>query len=223
MTRTMRSSSSRAVDATAERHRRLVELFEAHHTAVLGYVSRRAGSADRAADVFSEVFLVAWRRLDDVPPGAEARLWLFGVARRTLANARRATRRRDALVERLSASLPPSAFVYLPEEPASPGRIRAAIDRLDPVDAELVRLVAWEGLAPHQAGAVVGLGPGQARVRLHRARARLRAWLTDDGEHGGDGRHDDGERRRFPVQRAPRGGHGAQQRARPRRIEREVR
>src|SRR5690606_8089851 len=104
MTRTMRSSSSRAVDATAERHRRLVELFEAHHTAVLGYVSRRAGSADRAADVFSEVFLVAWRRLDDVPPGAEARLWLFGVARRTLANARRATRRRDALVERLSAS-----------------------------------------------------------------------------------------------------------------------
>jgi RNA polymerase sigma-70 factor (ECF subfamily) len=169
--------------------------------------------------VFSDVFLVAWRRLDDVPPGDEARLWLFGVASRTLANARRAARRRDALVERLTASLPPTAFVSLPEEPASPGRIRAAIERLDPVDAELVRLVAWEGLAPHQAGAVVGLGAGLARVRLHRARARLRAWLADDD----GGRRDGGEPAPVPAQRGRRDGHGAQQRAPARRVEREVR
>jgi len=219
MTRTMRPSSSRARDATAERHRRFVDLFEAHRTAVLGYVSRRAGSADRAADVFSEVFLVAWRRLDDVPPGDEARLWLFGVARRTLANARRAARRRDALVERLAASLPSSAFVTVPDEPASPGRIRAAIDRLDAVDAELVRLVAWEGLAPHQAGAVVGLGPDLARVRLHRARARLRAWLAEDG---GAPRNRGGHVPAL-VQRGRRDGHGAQQRAPARRVEKEVR
>lgn len=217
MTRTMRPSSSRAGDPTAEHNSRLVDLFEAHHTAVLGYVSRRAGSADRAADVFSEVFLVAWRRLDDVPPGDEARLWLFGVARRTLANARRAARRRDALVDRLAAALPPSAFVTPPAEPGPPGRIRAAIDRLDPVDAELVRLVAWEGLAPRQAGAVVGLGPDLARVRLHRARVRLRAWLAEGD--GGDGAGS----RPAPVQRGRRDGHGAQQRAPARRVEKEVR
>ena len=93
------------------RHDRLAELFEAHHTAVLGYATRRAASAEQAADVFSEVFLVAWRRLDDVPPGEEAKLWLFGVARRALANARRASRRHDRLVERLAATLPASAFV----------------------------------------------------------------------------------------------------------------
>jgi len=213
MARTMRPSSPRAPDATAERHRRLVAVFEAHHAAVLGYVSRRAGSADRAADVFSEVFLVAWRRLDDVPPGDEARLWLFGVARRTLANARRAARRRHALVERLAASLPPSAFVTPPEEPATRGRIRAAIDRLDPVDAELVRLVAWEGLAPREAGAVVGLGADLARVHLHRARARLRAWpAVAYGDSGP-----------APAQLGRPDGHGAQQRAPARRVEKEVR
>jgi RNA polymerase sigma-70 factor (ECF subfamily) len=215
----MRPSSSRSTDVTDERHRHLVDLFEAHHTALLGYVSRRAGSADRAADVFSEVFLTAWRRIDDVPPGDEARLWLFGVARRTLANARRAPRRRDALVERLAASLPPSAFVTPPGELASPGRIRAAIDRLDPVDAELVRLVAWEGLAPREAGAVVGLGPDLARVRLHRARARLRGWLADEDGATGDG----AGREPVRVQRGRRDGHGGQQRAPARRVEKEVR
>ncbi|MBN2623064.1 MAG: sigma-70 family RNA polymerase sigma factor [Acidimicrobiales bacterium] len=212
-------SPRRRAAPDASRQARLVELFEAHHTAVLGYVSRRAGSADRAADVFSEVFLTAWRRLDDVPLGDEARLWLFGVARRTLANARRAARRRGALVDRLAASLPPSAFVTLPEEPASTGRIRAAIDRLDPADAELVRLVAWEGLAPREAGAVVGLGPDLARVRLHRARARLRAWLADDDS----GHRDACAPGATPVQRGRRDGHGAQQRAPARPVEKEVR
>lgn len=41
-----------------------------------------------AADAVAETFLVAWRRLPEVPSGEEARPWLYGVARRTLANQR---------------------------------------------------------------------------------------------------------------------------------------
>jgi RNA polymerase sigma-70 factor (ECF subfamily) len=55
----------------AERHARLVAMFEAHHVAVLGYLARRSGTPEQAADAFSEVFLVAWRRLDDVPAARE--------------------------------------------------------------------------------------------------------------------------------------------------------
>ena len=160
-------------------HDRLVTLFDDHHVAVLGYLTRRAASPHEAADAFSEVFLVAWRRLDDVPPGDAARLWLYGVARRTLANERRSARRRDRLVDRLAASLPAGAFVQPAAEWSGEGRVAAALARLPAEDAELLRLVAWEGLSPAQTAEVLDVHPTTARVRLHRARARLRAILPD--------------------------------------------
>lgn len=61
------------------------DLFERTHGALLGYAVRRVTDPADAADVVAETYLVAWRRLEDVPPGAQARPWLFGVARRVLA------------------------------------------------------------------------------------------------------------------------------------------
>jgi RNA polymerase sigma-70 factor, ECF subfamily len=180
----------------AERHDRLVALFEAHHVAVLGYLARRSGTPEQAADAFSEVFLVAWRRLDDVPAAPrEARLWLYGVARRTLANARRAFRRRDRLVARLAATLPRTAFVAPGVEPADAGLLRTALAQLPPDDAELLRLVAWEGLGPSEAAEVLGLSPEAARSRLHRARARLRSLRCRRGRSRLRGHLDVGHRR----------------------------
>src|SRR5580692_1766293 len=72
---------------------------------ILCYVPRRTENPDDAADVIAETFLTAWRRLDAVPPGDEARLWLYGVARRVLANYRRGERRRAVLADRLRAEL----------------------------------------------------------------------------------------------------------------------
>ena len=76
-------------------------LFAAHARAVLGYARRRA-SAATADDVLSDVFMVAWRRLDDVP--ADARPWLLACARSALANHKRADRRRRRLIERLTTA-----------------------------------------------------------------------------------------------------------------------
>ncbi len=56
--------------------------------------------------------------------------------------------------------------------------MRAALEQLSPEDRELVTLIAWEGLTPAQAATALGLSPGTARVRLHRARTRLRAALS---------------------------------------------
>jgi RNA polymerase sigma factor (sigma-70 family) len=159
-------------DAPAiDRRRRFDELYAANHRQVLGYLLRRTETTDDAADVFSETFLIAWRRLDELPVGEQARMWLYGTARRTLANYRRGERRRSALAERLRADL---AVRYQP--PAFEGElaeISVAFGRLSESDRELLSLVAWEGLDPGQIAVVLGCSRNAARIRLHRARRKL--------------------------------------------------
>ena len=144
------------------------ELFQQTRAPLLGYLTRRA-PVDDAADLLAEVYLVAWRRRSDLPRGDERRLWLFGVARRLVAEHHRLTwARADA--EQLAS-----------ETPVEPGRtdearelaVLRALGSLSGLDRELVTLTAWEGLSPAEAARVVGITAGTARVRLHRARARL--------------------------------------------------
>ena len=152
---------------------RLEALFRRHHAAVARYARRRteAGLAD---DVVAETFLVAWRRLDDVPD--DALPWLLGVARHALAGQRRTAGRRSALVRRLAAAAPPPPAAGTEPEDV----VTQALARLRPGDREAITLVAWDGLTPAQAAAALGL-PGVAfRVRLHRAKARLRRELQHD-------------------------------------------
>src|SRR5580704_6064903 len=80
---------------SADRRRRFETIYAANCGPILGYVLRRTRNGDDAADVVAETFLTAWRRLDDVPPGDQARLWLYGVARRVLANHQRGERRKS--------------------------------------------------------------------------------------------------------------------------------
>src|ERR1700753_2519155 len=96
---------------TAERQARFESVYAASQAAILGYALRRTASPDDAADILAETFLVAWRRLDDLPDGEDARLWLYGVARRVLANYYRGERRRTALAGRLREEV---AAAYVP-------------------------------------------------------------------------------------------------------------
>src|SRR3954452_24320398 len=96
--------SRAARDETTERAR-FEEIYASTRLPLLGYLVRRSASVEDAADLLAEVYLVAWRRIDDVPPGDEARLWLFGVARRTLANQHRRERRETELAAALTAAL----------------------------------------------------------------------------------------------------------------------
>jgi RNA polymerase sigma factor (sigma-70 family) len=152
---------------------RFRSLYEANYHLILGYALRRADAAD-AADVVAETFTTAWRRLRDVPEGEEARLWLYGVARRVLANQRRSERRRLRLVSRLRAesrTTPRSAAE--PAEPDVERGVRTAFSRLRPEDRELLSLTAWEGLDPGELARVLGCSRNAARIRLHRARRRF--------------------------------------------------
>jgi len=161
-----------------ERFRRL---FELHRRAVLGYALRRAGDPADAADVLAETFLVAWRRLDEVPHRAQdARPWLLAVARRVLANQRRGQQRRGRLSERLGAEL--AAQLAAGSDRIDEDELVArGLERLEPADREMLRLACWEGLRPAQIATALGEPAGTVRSRLHRARTRLRRELADLG------------------------------------------
>jgi RNA polymerase sigma-70 factor (ECF subfamily) len=152
-----------------ERRVRMEALFAAHARAVLGYARRRA-SAATADDVLSDVFMVAWRRLDDVP--VDARPWLLACARSALANHRRADRRRLRLSERVTTITPRQAPIALRDGP-----LAVALATLSERDREVLLVTAWEGLSGERAAAVLGCSPEAFRVRSHRARKRLASAL----------------------------------------------
>jgi RNA polymerase sigma factor (sigma-70 family) len=175
-----RSATLRATRVNADHPTdRFRRLFADTERELLAYVLRRVDHAEDAADVVAETFLVAWRRLDKVPPGDEARLWLYGVARRQLANQRRGHLRRSRLADRLRAELPAAVASARSPEDHRAAAVRAALARLEEEDREILRLTRWEGLTPSEIAAVIGVPGVTVRSRLHRARKRLRAEVLE--------------------------------------------
>jgi RNA polymerase sigma-70 factor (ECF subfamily) len=164
---------------------RFEALFRNHHVAVVAYVRRRA-PRDAVDDIVGETFLVTWRRLDHVP--AQELPWLLTVARNVLATHRRGTIRRHALTLRLGRADADRVQSRVGDCPESAivdgvdGVLMAALARLAPKDREALTLIAWDGLQPHEAALVLGDSAGAFRVRLHRARRRLRELLEDRSE-----------------------------------------
>ena len=165
-------------------------LYRDLYEPISGYVMRRSATTEDAAEAIAETFVVLWRRLDKCPAGKEARPWLFGVARRVLANQRRGDRRRTALAERLTHALDPAATAV---PTGSDGRVARTFAALSDVDREVLALVAWEELTREELAVALGVSRSVARLRLHRARRRFEAALaaaprirlSEGGEHHG--------------------------------------
>jgi RNA polymerase sigma factor (sigma-70 family) len=153
------------------REERFSGLHERHFEAIRRYAFRRAPAL--ADDIVSETFLVAWRRIDDVPD--DARPWLFGVARNARLNLQRSLRRQQAVAGRLATDPATSTEAYERAEAVVP-----ALSALSERDREILLLHAWEGLNRREIGAVLGCSMANVSVRLHRARARFAAAFADD-------------------------------------------
>lgn len=152
---------------------RFEALYSAHNAAVRTYVRRRVDSQD-ADDVVADVFVIAWRRLRDVPE--DSLPWLLGVARRVMANRWRGATRAAALRDRMMSERPepePS-----PSMTSEPREVLRALSAMREKDRETLLLVAWEGLTPAQAARVLGVGPNTFSARLSRARRRFRRALA---------------------------------------------
>ena len=154
---------------------------------LLAYFERRIDGPD-AADLLSETLLTAWRRIDDLPQDdTEARMWLFGVARRILANAQRATIRRWKLAEKLRGHL---ASRPTTQDDAEAIDVRDAVRRLPDDLRDLIGLVHWEGFSIEAAARIIGIPASTARGRYRSARRRLAEMLapafSDSGVRGSE-------------------------------------
>jgi RNA polymerase sigma-70 factor, ECF subfamily len=143
-----------------------------HLGAVTAY-ARRRGSADADA-IAAETMAIAWRRLADVPRD-DARPWLYATARNLLLAERRRSSRRTSLRE-------PDEVAPAPELRELDPQLDHALRALSPSDREALLLIAWEELTPTQAAQVLGLNATAFRVRLLRARRRLRTLLEAEDE-----------------------------------------
>lgn len=157
-------------EAEGELRRRFDALFREQVEGIASYCRWRSRSRGDAEDAVAEVFLIAWRRLDDMPAGDDARPWLYATARRVLANQARANARRSRLNQRLNAE----AVAAPAEEDPRISRVHDALAALDPRDREVLLLAEWEGLTPAEIGRAMHRPPVTVRVRLHRARRRFR-------------------------------------------------
>jgi RNA polymerase sigma-70 factor (ECF subfamily) len=153
--------------------RRFERIYAEQFERVGAYLLARS-DRDLAEEALARTFEVAWRRIADVPE--EPLPWLLGVARRTLADVRRAHRRHAGLLERIAETLPREAAA---EERGSCERTLAALERLTNPQLEVLLLVAWDGLSHRETATVLGCSTAAVTLRMHRARARLRAALCD--------------------------------------------
>jgi RNA polymerase sigma-70 factor (ECF subfamily) len=150
---------------------RFTALYREHHRRLRDFARRRVG-ADLAQEVVAETFLVAWRRLDDIP--APAIPWLYRVALYEIAN----LRRRQAKAVRLHNALREGGIRAAPENQSDnvtelARAVALAFVNLKQRDQEILRLAAWEQLSSSEGAAVLRCSVPAYRMRLHRARIRL--------------------------------------------------
>lgn len=171
-----RTSPLEAATASAHDDAWFTALVRQHATAVHRYLVRRDGLGE-ADDLTADVLVVAWRRRDDVPDGAELP-WLYRTAAYVLANHRRKARAvpMEQLPEATDADDDP-ALRTLGDE-----KVRRVLAGLPVRDRQILLLAAWEGLGGAELAAVLGIGRGGADAALSRARSRLAAaWAADEG------------------------------------------
>jgi DNA-directed RNA polymerase specialized sigma24 family protein len=160
------------VASERERRQQFAALYHAHRVDIAAYCRWRTSTPSDAEDAVAEVFLVAWRRLDDIPVGDATRAWLYATARRVMANQRRSGARLERLRERIAGEA--STWPLAPTMGPGAGAVHDALARLTELDREVLLLAEWEGLTTDEIARALDCLPVTARGRLHRARRRFR-------------------------------------------------
>jgi len=158
-----------------QRRRSFVALYEDHVDVVMSYCLRHLAPTN-AEDAVSDTFLVAWRKLDEIPP--EPRGWLIVTARNTIRNRYRTQSRALALEDRLRQ------IARLAADPADVTAERradllTALESLTDDEREAILLVSWDGLTGVDAARALGCSHGALRVRVHRARQKMATAIGD--------------------------------------------
>lgn len=153
---------------------RFAEIYEKFLRRVYGYCIRRT-SPDRVDDVVAETFLIAWRRISDMPGDDSALPWLYAVAYKVLGNQWRSQRRAQKLSEKLAQI--GMAPVVSTEDRIVVGeetrQVLEAVSRLKRTDQEILKLAVWEEVTQTDIAYVLDISPGAVKQRLYEARKNL--------------------------------------------------
>ena len=166
-----------SLPARAETTRLDIAAFvEREAPSILDYFGRRVQSAD-AADLLGETLVVVARKTGSIPTNElNARMWLFGVARKVLSTHRRSAVRRTALADKLRLEL--AARSQAPDA-AAHDEVREAIAALPALDREIIELVYWEGFSLEEVAGILSMRSATVRSRHARAKEKLRAVLVE--------------------------------------------
>jgi RNA polymerase sigma-70 factor (ECF subfamily) len=153
---------------------RFADIYGRYGKHIHGYCARRTDGAD-VADAVAETFLVAWRRIEQIPGGDATLPWLYGVAYRVLSHQWRHKARGRKLIEKLSgqANLESPGADMLVVGGEKYRLVIKASSRLRPIDQEVLRLTLWEELSHAHAAAVLGIDAAAVKQRAYRARRNL--------------------------------------------------
>jgi RNA polymerase sigma factor (sigma-70 family) len=167
----------RTPDNPTKIDRQFGSLFVSHYDDVLGYCVRRTTFLE-AEDAASEVFTIAWKRIDDLDWDTAAP-WLFGIARGVLSNQRRSTSRRVRLTEKVGSMgeghiEAPDVIVIRREQDQ---QVMDVLEGLRETDSEILMLSTWEELSAPEIATALNISVSAAEQRLHRAKQRFTAAL----------------------------------------------
>ena len=179
-------ADTRAGHATSAVEARFVAIYRRYANPIHAYCARRT-QGSQVADAVAETFLVAWRRLDQIPEGDAILPWLYRVAHHVLSHQWRHRSRSRKLVERLrgvaGVDASPPDFIVVTNEEHSDVLVAAA--QLRPIDQEILRLTLWEELSHNDVALILGIEVGAVKQRAYRARRNLAQEyrrLTGDGQ-----------------------------------------
>ncbi|WP_075739064.1 MULTISPECIES: RNA polymerase sigma factor [Actinoalloteichus] len=158
--------------------------YRTHVDSVQRFIVRRVDDPHLAADLTAEVFLAVIHSAHTYQArrGREA-AWLFGVARNVVSADRRRRARGLAVVSRIAGRELAdeddiAALVDRIDAEASARRLMLGMDRLSDGERAVLELTALDGLSISDAARALGISSVAARVRLHRARRRMRNHLS---------------------------------------------
>lgn len=165
--------------AESESSDRLHHSIESNVAGLLAYFYRRGQTPEDAADLLNDTLLVLWRKETALPDNdTEARMWVYGVARRVLSTHRRTERRRSTLHAKLRSEL--AGSMGHTRHPGTESQtVHSALDALDILDQEIIRLVYWDGFSLAETSRLLDLPEGTVRSRHHRARTSLKQHLSN--------------------------------------------
>lgn len=170
----------RQLRGSRRRRRRFDEVYNSSFSRIYSYCYRRTRVHEDTEDAVAETFLIAWRRFDELTAADSPIAWLYGVARRVLANQRKLLERNERTAKRASA-LAPQMVLDNPEQDTlhvlDLEHVLDAMSDMSEADQELLVLAALEQLSYAEIASVVAIPVQTAKSRIYRARRRLQDLL----------------------------------------------